>query len=297
MSLRTVVRTFLGLQRLEVFLAVMLPFFLIFESSLANGSVYAGGHLDFLTLNGWIAFGRGLFFEVLTYASARLTKVLLMRSRSWKEGFPAILPAFLSIWCVVVSAGNNLGWVLAGGDFESIFASMGHFMPPSFLFCYQMGLGLLLPLSVGVLALVDVSHLIRAAIEDASLDEDATDVLEAEMHRGAMMREMKKQAKKTQKNYEAIAAKRALEFAKRAETGDLSFSTKNKSRLQTSVTPMQQGVPALGGAPVQSALPPGARQPAQSGPYAQQTQPFAQPFPGQFPPNLQPQGQQGYYRP
>ena len=36
MNIRFVIRTFLGLQRLEVFLAVFLPFFLILESALAN---------------------------------------------------------------------------------------------------------------------------------------------------------------------------------------------------------------------------------------------------------------------
>jgi hypothetical protein len=164
---RFVVQTFLKLQRLEVFLAVVLPFFLILESALANGTVYNGGPLDVADLRTWIAFGRGLFFEILTYACAKLTKLL------WHKGHRkgALVVGVVALWCIVVSAGNNLGWVLSGKDFVGVFASMGRFMPPLLLSIYEGGLGLLLPISVGALALVDISHLVHEALEHAHLDD------------------------------------------------------------------------------------------------------------------------------
>ncbi len=68
---------------------------------------------DFADLRTWIAFGRGLFFEILTYAWAKLTKLL------WHKGARkgALVVGVVALWCIVVSAGNNLGWVLSGKDF------------------------------------------------------------------------------------------------------------------------------------------------------------------------------------
>ncbi|GHO69777.1 hypothetical protein KSC_086690 [Ktedonobacter sp. SOSP1-52] len=301
MSLRFVVRTFLSLQRFEIFLAVMLPFFLIFESSLANGSVYAGGHLNFLSLVGLIAFGRGLFFEVLTYASAKLTKVLIARGHY----AGAALPGLIAVWCIIVSAGNNLGWVLSGGDFDSIFASMGHLMPSAFLFSYKMGLGLLLPLSVGILALVDVSHLIEEAMERSALDEQATEVIASEMNRKHMTQALKTATKETAADYQAIAKAHVQQYVKRAQSGDLSFSThREPKQVKAKITPVQPA--QIGPTQQRGQLPPPQQPiPGQGYPAQQYTQPMpgqgfgqpqGQPFPGQFPPNLQPQGQQGYYR-
>ncbi len=61
--------------------------------------------LDFADLRTWIAFGRGLFFEILTYACAKLTKLL------WHKGSRkgALVVGVVALWCIVVSAGNNLG--------------------------------------------------------------------------------------------------------------------------------------------------------------------------------------------
>ena len=71
MNMRFVTQMYLMWQRFEVFLAVMLPMFLIIESALANGTIYNGGPLNFHDIRSWVAFGRGLFFEVLTYALAK----------------------------------------------------------------------------------------------------------------------------------------------------------------------------------------------------------------------------------
>ena len=237
--MRFVVQTFLKLQRLEVLLAVMLPFFLILESALANGTVYNGGPLDIHDPRSWIAFGRGLFFEVLTYASAKLTKLLLEK----KQKKAMVIPAFVALWCIIVSAGNNLGWVLSGGEFMGMLASMGRFFAPWFMSIYQAGLGLLLPISVGALALVDVSHMVHEALENVHLDNRALQVAEQEMHRSIYLKGQKKQRKKIQERYDAVAEGRAEAFIKRVEAGDVSFGANQK---------------ALGGAPGVRRLPSGS---------------------------------------
>ncbi len=237
--MRFVVQTFLKLQRLEVLLAVMLPFFLILESSLANGTVYNGGPLDLHDPRAWIAFGRGLFFEVLTYASAKLTKLLWQK----KQKGGALITAFVALWCILVSAGNNLGWVLSGGEFMGMLSLMGRFMSPWFMSIYQAGLGLLLPISVGALALVDLSHLVHEALENVHFDNRALQVAEQEMHRDIYLKGQKKQKKRIQERYDLLAEKRADAFAARVEAGDTSFGANQK---------------AVGGAPGVRRLPSGS---------------------------------------
>lgn len=229
--MRFVVQTFLKLQRLEVFLAVTLPFFLILESALANGVVYNGGPLDIHDPRSWVAFGRGLFFEVLTYASAKLTKLL------WAKGSRkgAIVTAVLACWCMLVSAGNNLGWVMSGGEFEGVFASIGHVMPSFVMFFYQAGLGLLLPLSVGCLALVDISHLVHEALESSHLDNRALEVAESEMHRTIYLGAQKKQKQAVQARYDAIAERRADSYVSRVERGDISFGVSSRKALNPGI--------------------------------------------------------------
>ena len=219
MNMRFVVKTHLHLQRFEVWLAVMLPFFLIFESALANGTVYAGGTLDFHDPRSWIAFGRGLFFEILTYASAKLAR-LSFTKRHWLSGG---ITALVALWCIVVSAGNNLGWVISGGDFVGVFASMGHFMPAPLMLVYEAGLGLLLPLSVGALALVDIAHLVHEAIDNATMENRALEVEEADMHRTEYLKSQRKQQKKISERYDRVAEVRTDAFARRVEAGDMTF--------------------------------------------------------------------------
>lgn len=223
--MRFVVQTFLKVRRLEVFLTVLLPFFLIFESAMANGVVYNGGPLDFHDLRSWLAFGRGLFFEVLTYACAKLAKVLW---RKKKDKIGAAIVGFVGAWCILVSTGNNLGWVLAGGEFEGVLASMSHVMPAAFMAVYQLGLGLLLPISVGALALVDTSHLVEEALQEAELDNKAMEIAESEMHKTAYLKSQKKQEKAIRSRYDGIAEKRADQYVKKAERGDVSFTVEKK---------------------------------------------------------------------
>jgi hypothetical protein len=208
MNMHFVTRTYLRMQRLEVFLAVLLPFFLIIESALANGTVYAGGALD--------------FHEVLTYACAKLTKLLILKQQG-RARWSALIPGLVALWCVVVSAGNNLGWVISGDDFIGVFASMGHFMPAWLLSIYEAGLGLLLPIAVAALALVDISHLVREALEHSHFDNEALRVAESEMHRSEYLKSQNKQRAKICEAYDGIAEKRADDYIGRVNKGDMSF--------------------------------------------------------------------------
>ena len=219
MNMRFVTQMYLMWQRFEVFLAVMLPMFLIIESALANGTVYNGGPLDFHDGRSWIAFGRGLFFEVLTYALAKLVKLMLQRGKRWM----IVLPLLVALWCVLVSAGNNVGWVVSGGDFQGMLVSLSSFLPAWMLLFYKLGLGLLLPISVFVLALVDVGHLVEEALNTAHLDNQALRIHESEMHRTAYLRSQGKQRKKISDAYNATAEKRADAYIKKVDAGDMSF--------------------------------------------------------------------------
>jgi hypothetical protein len=183
----------------------------------------------------------------------------------------------VAFWCVLVSAGNNLGWVLSGGEFTGVFASMGHVMPPAFLSVYQVGLGLLLPISVGVLALVDTSHLVAEALEQSDLDERALQVNEQEATRRAQLKAQKKAQKKTAKHYEDIFEQRALKAVERAKRGD--FSTGSAAPGVTQVRPQPMAQPGLPPAPP----PPFALPAAHQSSLPSSPQPVPQPFASQLP--------------
>src|SRR5690242_16910672 len=120
--MRFVVKTYLFLQRFKVFLVVFLPLGLIFESSIANGWVYANGSFaDPFTSA--VAIGRGFFFEVLTYGAALLAKLLFENKPVAGGSHPqhtnrtsgivgGSIMTFIAVIAILVSAGNNLGWVL-----------------------------------------------------------------------------------------------------------------------------------------------------------------------------------------
>lgn len=224
MNMHFLTRTHMYAQRFEVFLAVLLPFFLIIESAMANAWAYAGGGFNVHDVRTYIALGRGLFFEVLTYSAAKLVRVLLQKAGKGAKG-QAVLVGLVGAWAIVVSAGNNLGWVAAGHELGGLFASVGSVLPHPMFVAYEYGLGLLLPLSVGAIAFVDMGHLVEHAFETAELDNRALAVHESEMHRTAYLKAQKRQRKSIQTRYNGVAEKRADSFATRVEQGDMTFNT------------------------------------------------------------------------
>jgi len=261
MPIRFVIRTFLSLQRLEVFLAVLLPFFLILESALANAWAYAGGSFDWHDIRTYIALGRGLFFEVLTYSCAKLVKVLIQKGTPTtytSAGFVGLL----TLVAIIVSAGNNLGWVATGHELGGLFGSVGTVLPHPLMLVYEYGLGLLLPVAVGVLALVDIEHLVNEALTTGHLDNKALQVHESEMHRSVYLKSQKAQKVTIEEEYDKIAGERTKAMIDRVKKGDMSFGSNDiktvpagpAAQVRTTITPLPAGTP-----PVPS-LPPAPRQ-------------------------------------
>ncbi len=260
MNIRFVIRTFLNLQRLEVFLAVLLPFFLIIESALANAWAYAGGSFDWHDIRTYIALGRGLFFEVLTYSCAKLVKVLVQK-RSRSTSISAGVVGLLVIVAIIVSAGNNLGWVAAGHELGGLFGSVGSVLPAPVMVVYEYGLGLLLPVAVGVLAFVDIEHLVNEALTTGHLDNRALQVHESEMHRTEYLKSQKAQKGTIAEEYDKIAGERTKAFIDRVKKGDMSFGANDikavpagpAAQIRTTITPLPNAAapaPSLPPAPV-----------------------------------------------
>ena len=270
MNIRFVIRTFLTLQRVEVFLAVLMPFFLILESAIANAWAYAGGSFDMHDARTYIALGRGLFFEVLTYSCAKLVKVLL-KHRSKSAYASAAVVGLLALVAIVVSAGNNLGWVAAGHELGGLFGSVGAVLPPFLVKVYEYGLGLLLPVAVGVLALVDIEHLVNEALTTGHLDNKALQVHESEMHRTQYLKSQKAQVATIADEYDKIAGERTKSFINRVKSGDMTFGANDikavpsgpAAQIRTTITQLPNGAsaapslpPAPRQAPVNGTLPP-----------------------------------------
>jgi hypothetical protein len=261
MNMRFVVRTHLRQQRFEVFLAVLLPLFLVLESGVANAWVYAGGTFAY-DLRTAIAIGRGLFFEVLTYSCFKLVRILFtQRNRQARIGLGIV--GIVGLWCIIVSAGNNLGWILSGGEMGGVLASVSRYMPSWVSQCYQIGLGLLLPIAVGCIALVDVDHLVHHAIDSTiQLDTRVLQVEEAEMHRSIYLQSQRQQRAQIKQAYDEVADQRAKKMIQAVKAGDMTFGASASPqqpvlRRGTQVTPVPQQQPQL---------PPHSQQPALAGP-------------------------------
>ena len=286
MKMRHVVTSYLATQRAEVFLmTALLPSYLMFESALANGAIYAGGALGF-DIRSLIAFGRGLGFEILTYACAKLFRLLLVKDarRNWPV---ALVPGIVALFCIVVSTGNNLAWVMSGGEMTGMLASLGKILPPAFMAFYQFGLGLVLPVSVGVVAVLDISHLIHEALDHSDLDAKGMEVAESEMHRDIYMRSQKKQKKQIEEAYDTVADTRAKGFVEKVKKGDTSFGGKQKEApALRRVAPAAQGqLPLLGGPGLQQRVfPSGPQSQASFGAVAGSA--FSPPSQGQVQPRM-----------
>jgi len=266
MNMRFVVNTHLLQKRFEVWLAVLLPLFLILESGIANAWVYAGGNflLDTRTA---IALFRGLFFEVLTFSCFKLARILAPQKT--KEAYIGLaIVLFVGMWCILVSAGNNLGWILAGGEMGGILAAVGKSMPALLYQVYQIGLGLLLPIAVGGIALVDVEHLVHHTIDSTiDLDTRVLQLEESDMHKAVYKDAQQEQKEIIREEYKGLAADRAKRMTSRVKGGDMTFGAKATSSAATPglrradaaglpLVPAAISLPQLPAPSAQSATPP-----------------------------------------
>jgi hypothetical protein len=236
-GMRFAIRLYLLWLRLELVLVAILPAGLIVESSIANMAAYGDGLFGFL---------RGLFFEVVTYASARTAKLIMQKERG-RRRLSAVFLGLIAAFAMYVSAVNNLGWVLTGHDLGGFFFSLGRVLPPGMFGVYKVGLAILLPLAVAGIALVDLDHFVHDVLAKDAFDVRAMEVEESEMHRKAYLRSQRKQQKVIQQEYHGIAERRARTFVQKASGGDLSFSSRKApvSTVQNvAASPVQQAIAA-----------------------------------------------------
>ncbi|MGH2506588.1 MAG: hypothetical protein ACRDHZ_04095, partial [Ktedonobacteraceae bacterium] len=165
-----------------------------------------------------------------TYVSTRTVAIMIRKTIAekkpwWSYLLPLIIMAFLSIFLILVSAVNNLGWVLSGHDLNGMFSLLGHILPPFIYIPYQLGLAILLPLAVGGIALVDLDHFVHDLLGKDMMDNHAVQVEERIMHRTAFLKSQRGQEKTIQAAYNDIADDRAQNFIDQVRSGDMSFGS------------------------------------------------------------------------
>ena len=154
--------------------------------------------------------------------------------------------SIVSLVAMYVSAANNLGWVMAGHDLAGLFSTLGQVMGNGpLLHGYEFFLAVLLPISVGAVALVPLDHFFQHALEQDHLDNHALHVDERHMHRTAYLKAQRKQHKLIQQAYEGIAEERAQDFIEQARTGDLSFGAGSLPVPAALPQPSTQNNPSL----------------------------------------------------
>src|SRR5690242_4926923 len=223
-QMRLVLRLYLLWPRIEVVFVSLLPLGLIVESSIANSAAYGFSGFDSASTlaSSVVALLRGFFFEVLTYVCVRTAHILVRKGAAQHKvgiGVMALIGAF----AVLVSAVNNLGWVLNGHDLLGIFSLLGHILPAGLYHVYEVGLAVLLPLAVGGVALVDLDHFVHDLLQKDHLDNAAVLVEEREMHRTAFLQSQRKQKAVIRDAYDQIASDRAQDFVDRVRGGDMTF--------------------------------------------------------------------------
>jgi hypothetical protein len=230
--MRRVLRLYLFWPRLELAFVALLPLGLLIESSIANSSAYGFvGFADMLSaVSSSVALLRGFLFELLTYVCTRTVAIMLRKGfkRYWLAcSFMAVLSAFL----VLVSAVNNLGWVLAGHDLSGVLTLLDHLLPPYVFVPYQIGLAILLPLSVGGIALVDLDHFVHDLLEKDEMDHQALLVEERDLHRTAFLKGIRGQKSTVEDAYAEVAGGRAQDMIELVREGDMSFGSASSFRV------------------------------------------------------------------
>src|SRR5436305_7590890 len=166
MGLRKMVGIHQGRERLDVFLVILLPFFLMIAATYTNAWALAQGHLSFdqgSLFNTIEALVKGLFTEVLVFASFMLCRSLW---RGWKwASLVIIIPALVGVFSVIVSAGSGFAWA-SSPEMAGMVASVANVTAPWFAAVFKLGLGLLFPLALAVLALYDAGHVLKEHVHN-----------------------------------------------------------------------------------------------------------------------------------
>jgi hypothetical protein len=284
-GINTIVKAHLGRERLDVLLSVLIPLVLMVESGYASGWVYAGGSLVWTDANTYLALFRGFFLEALIYAMFKLTRILVIRAvvvGPWWHLLVGLLPLAIGVVTMVVSAGLNIAWANRSGEMQVAVQMVGDYMPDAFLVIFKTGVGLIFPVGVGVCALLDVGHLVEELLQSsASMDDRASRVQIAEIHRDKWMKEQEKSAKQVQQAYAQMAQADAQNMLNRVKVGDYSFGVNEVTgplNKQSSATRILAPSPTVQLPPTQTTQFPPAQGPYQAPPSFGQN-PYQQPFP------------------
>jgi hypothetical protein len=251
MDMRKMVSVHQGRERSDVFLVILLPAFLMLMSSYTNAWAMTEGHLLFDQadlLNTLFALFKGLFIEVLVFAMFMQARILA--SRGGLRGVGAtIIPALVGLFGVLVSSGCGLAWAAHAGDAKAMVAMVASLSFPFVATVFQMGLGLLFPVALAVLAIYDAGHVVKEHVNrGAEMSELATAVESAEHFQQMMLAAQKQENEKMRPVIQQIVAANAQRAVESAKTGDLSFGLRDAMRTtqqlqqqqaaRSSVTPL-----------------------------------------------------------
>ncbi|GCE12115.1 hypothetical protein [Tengunoibacter tsumagoiensis] len=285
MKISTVVQVHFFRERFDVLLCVLVPLFLMIESGYANAWTFAGGALGF-DLNTLNALIRGILLETLIYAMFLLVRIFI--GKGWKGYLIAFIPGMIGMVAMLVSAGCNLAWVNSSGELTKAIAAISLVLPAPVVEVFKIGLGLLFPVSVGALALLDITRLVHEMFKSLKFQQKAMAAETAEQHIHRIKEERKRataQAGSEYKEYFEAEAKRMVENVKR---GDMSFGLNaiyedepESKPVVSTVKPLQIAGPA---APAFG--PPSSRRPSMPSAGAPLgPSPFAVPAAGQMMPS------------
>ncbi len=287
MNLRKMVGINQGRERLDVLLTIMLPLVLMFVSAYTNAWAFAGGDLSFdptrlvNTIDAWV---RGLFVEALVFSCFLLVRVLVFRG--WLAALSALVPAFLGLIGMTVSAGCGLAWVAKSGQMDWMIHIVSTYLPSWMASLFQLGLGLLFPVALAVYALYDVRHIIHEHVErDAQLGTLTVQVESAEHHQDMLRKVQHEEDSKVENYYRQIAQANAQRAVESAKSGDLSFGLRDVMKTQQlqqqaepTITRVLSSAPTVQLPPMQNGgYPP---PPPPNGMYPFQ-RPYQQPYPPQ----------------
>jgi hypothetical protein len=243
-SLKRMLGIHQGRERIDVLVSLVLPGFLMLVSAYTNAWAFTGGNLAFGTwsqiINTTDAAFRGLFVEALVFVCFKLVK-MLFASKDWRLYLGALIPGSVGLVAVIVSAGCGLSWVIESGKMNWMVHSIGAYLPAFMVSIFQVGMGLLFPVSLIVLTLYDLGNLIEEHIQRGiHLRGMAMRVQSAEHHQTMLLAAQKEanEDEEIKRSYKEMAQINARQAVDAARSGDYTFGL---ARMTESLSSPKQG--------------------------------------------------------
>jgi hypothetical protein len=235
-TIRNAVRTHLFRERAEVLLAVLIPFVFMVESGYACAWILVDGRLG-LDFPSFMAFARGFAIEAFVFVCFKLVRIFVLKGLRKT----ALLPFFIGLVGVIVSAGMNLGWMIQSPEMRMVMTAISSYMPSWMANVFRLGLGLLFPVGVALFALFDVRHLVDEMIASAHLDDRAFIIQKAEIWRSNFAKMTRRAIRESREHLKEIADADAQNMVKAIRAGDMSFGMRDLTKVSSpSVTRVSQ---------------------------------------------------------